>query len=290
MTYLEIEGIQPSSFAMTDPIPDTPAISPPLSDTALPHDNRTLSDTLLHDFRTWNWIEAAIEVGVNESTLRTRWWEAKIEPAYRHCPNPLRVVVRTTKAGKQFEEFTVHGIEVLKSYKAALSLGELAAENLLSEAKNKYPEPPEVPQPVDRIAEAETTEPEPEARSLTVEVGNHQIVLANPELPQTFSLEGLRHSEAVSIEDPLALAAQILQAADLITATMQTDIQQREQKLDDTRKAKDQIATKAQELKLESRLYQMQTDTLDKAVSQETSALQDALDTLKNLGKSEAVS
>lgn len=135
-----------------------------------------------------------------------------------------------------------------------------------------------------------TTEPEPEARSVAVEIGNHQVVLANPQLPQTFSLEGLRSSEVVSIEDPLVLAAQFLQVADNITTAMQNDLQQREQKLDDTRKAKDQIATKAQELKLESRLYRMQTDTLDKAVSQETAALQGALASLNNLGKSEAVS
>jgi hypothetical protein len=52
--------------------------------------------------------------------------------------------------------------------------------------------------------------------AVSVEVGNHVIVLSQPELPQTYSLETLRHSEVVAFDDPLALAAQFLQTADVL--------------------------------------------------------------------------
>ena len=120
----------------------------------------------------------------------------------------------------------------------------------------------------------------------TVEIGNHQIVLAPPPLPQTYSLESLRSSEAISMDDPLAVAQQFLEVANNLTTAMKGDIAQREQRLNETRKAKDAISAKAQELQLESRLYQLQTSVLDKSVTAETTALQEALAQLQTLGKS----
>ncbi len=119
----------------------------------------------------------------------------------------------------------------------------------------------------------------------TVEVGNHQIVLATPQLPQTYSLESLRTSEAISMDDPLAVAQQFLEVANNLTTAMKGDIAQREQRLNETRKAKDAIAGKAAELRLESRLYQLQTSVLDQSVTAETTALQEALAQLQTLGK-----
>ncbi|PZV06356.1 MAG: hypothetical protein DCF22_24055 [Leptolyngbya sp.] len=124
------------------------------------------------------------------------------------------------------------------------------------------------------------------AVTATVEIGNHQIVLAHPPLPQTYSLESLRSSEAVSMDDPLAVARQFLEVANHLTTAMKGDIAQREQRLDETRKAKDAIDAKAAELRLESRLYQLQTSVLDKSVTAETTALQEALAQLQTLGKS----
>jgi hypothetical protein len=129
-------------------------------------------------------------------------------------------------------------------------------------------------------------EPTVETPEITVEPGNHQIILSNPQLPQAFTLGGLRYDESVQLEDPLALANQFLQTADLITDAMQQDIQQREIKLSQTRQAKEKIAKKAAELHLEKRLYQQQAHMIDTAQTSETDALQQSLAALQDLGKS----
>ncbi len=126
---------------------------------------------------------------------------------------------------------------------------------------------------------------EPEQSVVSVEVGNHQIVLAQPEMPQTYSLESLRQSDVVAFDDPLAIAAQFLETADVLTAEMQRDIRLREQKLQQTQQAKAAIAEKATEFKLEARLYRERTEMLATAQSQETQGLQQSLTTLQSLGK-----
>ncbi len=120
---------------------------------------------------------------------------------------------------------------------------------------------------------------------VSVEVGNHSMILATPQLPQTYSLESLRVSESVQIEDPIAVAQQFLQVADSLVNSMQTDIQQRESRLQQTRQAKEAIAAKSNELKLEARLYRERASMLDSALSSETQNLQDALATIQQLGK-----
>ncbi len=69
---------------------------------------------------------------------------------------------------------------------------------------------------------------------------------------------------------------------------MDADIEQREQKLAATRQAKDTIAAKAQELKLEQRFYKERTHFIDTAQTHETQSLQTALSALQGLGKSTA--
>jgi hypothetical protein len=132
-----------------------------------------------------------------------------------------------------------------------------------------------------------STANEPAKPAVTVEVGNHQIVLAQPELPQLYSLESLRQSDVVAFDDPLAIAAQFLQTADALTEEMQRDIRVREQKLQQTQQAKAAITEKATEFKLEARLYRERTEMLATAQSQETQGLQQSLHTLQNLGKQE---
>jgi hypothetical protein len=124
-----------------------------------------------------------------------------------------------------------------------------------------------------------------EKPAVTVEIGNHVLVLSQPELPQTYSLESLRQSEVIAFDDPLAIAAQFLETADVLTAEMQRDIRVREQKLQQTQQAKAAIAEKANEFKLEARLYRERTAMLATAQSQETQGLQQSLTTLQNLGK-----
>ncbi|XHX75688.1 MAG: hypothetical protein RBJ76_00055 (plasmid) [Stenomitos frigidus ULC029] len=133
--------------------------------------------------------------------------------------------------------------------------------------------------------QALATANEPEKQAVTVEIGNHAITLAAPELPQTYSLESLRQSDVVAFDDPLAIAAQFLQTADALTEEMQRDIRMREQKLQQTQQAKNAIAEKASEFKLEARLYRERTEMLATAQSQETQDLQQSLTTLGKLGK-----
>lgn len=273
MNYQEFQGIEAPSFAATQYIPDSSGI-------AIPDQESERDRSELDEYCTWNWTEAATEVGVNESTLRKVWWEEAIEPAFRYSPMPLRVVTRTVKrSGRQIEEFTAAGIEVLRGYKAAKERGDRAAEMFLAEARAKYPAPDPSIEPIQ-------TQPEkPLNVTIEVESGNHKIVVPPPVLPQSYSLEGLRHIESIEIEDPLALADQFLEAADFVQDAMQRDIEQREQKLQQTRKAKTAITAKAQELKLEQRLYRERANQVSAAQSEETQALQDALDVLQGLGK-----
>lgn len=275
MNHQEFQGIKAPSFAMSVQIPDLSTIA--VADTE-PDESRTSSDT--DDcYRTWNWQEAADALEIKEPTLRKIWWVAKLEPAFRYCPEPLRVVTRTTPT-KEIEEFTAFGMEVLRAYKAAKEKGDRAAEVFLAEAREKYPAP---------IVSAPNTSPESSKRPATVQVeveaGNHKIVVPPPVLPQSYTLESLRQIESVEIEDPLALANQFLEAADLLQCAMQRDIEERQQKLQQTRQARNAVVAKAQELKLEQRFYRERANQVSSAQTEETQALQDAFTTLQGLGK-----
>lgn len=225
--------------------------------------------------RTYTFNQMSELLEVNESTLRKRWWE-KLEVAYRHCPQPLRQQVRISSSGKPMYEFTEFGLQAFREYKAAVEEG--LGDRYLQAISFQFavPEAPDPP------------EPETLQQEIAVDPGNHQIVLATPDLPQEYSLETLRTTESITLEDPLAIAQQFIQIADLLVDAMDSDIQQRETKLKQTQKAKETIATKAGELKLEQRLYRERTRQLDTALTDETASLQDALKTLQTLGKSSA--
>ncbi|MBW4662202.1 MAG: hypothetical protein KME15_26415 [Drouetiella hepatica Uher 2000/2452] len=118
-----------------------------------------------------------------------------------------------------------------------------------------------------------------------IESGNHQIVLSAPSLPATLTLENLRSGSVTSIADPLNVAASFLQNADALIAAMNGDLQRRQQELQQTATAKDAIAQKAQELKLESRLYQQNANAIDQAQTQATTQLTTALEALQAFTK-----
>ena len=133
-------------------------------------------------------------------------------------------------------------------------------------------------------------EPEPPAApapaAMTIHTGNHCTTLAVPGFDGlTVDLGQFRDSTALVIEDPLAVAEQFLQTADLIQGALAVDIAEREQRLARTKQAQAQVATKAQQLALEQRLYRLQTAQLDQAQTNETTALADALAQLQSLGK-----
>ncbi len=129
------------------------------------------------------------------------------------------------------------------------------------------------------------SEPEPEPIQTTVEVGNHQIVLSTPELPAQFSLESLRFGESITFEDPLVIASQFIAVADQISDAMETDLDNRKAKLNQTKQAKDAIAAKAMALKLQQQRYQEKAYRIDSEQSDQTDSLKEALELLQALGK-----
>lgn len=136
-----------------------------------------------------------------------------------------------------------------------------------------------------RQASSPPPPPAPGATSAIVEVGNHKIIVATPQLPQTYSLAGLRTGEAQQFNNPLAIAQQLVNAAQQLREAMNADIQQREQTLAETRAASQAVAAEAEKLALEARLYQLQTQALDRDVTAETQELQRRLIELQSLGK-----
>lgn len=127
-----------------------------------------------------------------------------------------------------------------------------------------------------------------ESVSLTrphVESGNHQIVLTAPALPVALTLENLRTGTVTSIADPLSVAAAFLENADALIAAMNGDLQRRQQELQQTATAKEAVAQKAQELKSESRLYQVTASAIGQAQTQATTQLTTALEALQAFEK-----
>jgi hypothetical protein len=131
-------------------------------------------------------------------------------------------------------------------------------------------------------APAEPTAP----AGMTIHTGNHCTALNVPGFAgMTVDLGQFRSSESLVIADPMAAAAKFLQTADLIQGALAGDIAAREQRLQQTKQAQQAVATKAQQLALEQRLYRLQTGQLDQAQTDETTALADALAALQSLGK-----
>ena len=129
------------------------------------------------------------------------------------------------------------------------------------------------------------SEPEPVPIQTTVEVGNHQIVLSTPQIPAQFSLESLRFGESIAFEDPLVIASQFIAVADQISDAMQNDLDDRKLKLNQTKQAKDAIASKATALKLQKQRYQEKAYKIDSEQSDQTDSLKEALELLQALGK-----
>ena len=129
------------------------------------------------------------------------------------------------------------------------------------------------------------SDPEPAPIQTTVEVGNHQMVLATPQLPAAFSLESLRFGESITFEDPLAVATQFIEVADQISDAMETDLDNRKEMLNQTKQAKDAIAAKAMALKLQQQRYQEKAYRIDSEQSDQTDSLKEALELLQALGK-----
>lgn len=126
----------------------------------------------------------------------------------------------------------------------------------------------------------------PQGGAITISQGNHCQTLTVPSFGGLdIDLGQFRDSESLILEDPLAAAEQFLAAADMLQGALGADIAQREQRLQATKQAQAQVASKAQQLALEQRLYRLQAAQLDQATTEETTALADTLAQLQSLGK-----
>lgn len=223
--------------------------------------------------RTYTFKEAAdlLDCG-DESTLRNRYWKQKIEPAFRHCPTPLQSIAKYDTNGNPIYRLNGTAIEVLRAFLVAKAEGRDDA--FLMAAREQFPAPPPPAQ----------SEPEPQTqREINVET-KAATVVETPALPQTYSLATLT-TGSIEIDDPLALATQVVAAIDHVQSAMKTDIERKEQKLNDTRKAKEIVSNKVQELKFEQRLYQERNAAINSAQSQDTQSLQELASFLQALGK-----
>ena len=178
-----------------------------------------------------------------------------------------------------------HGINKGTASKAARDLGHDTSKGLSAQAYADLKVAYDLPDYQEPKPEPETQVTQPGALQVYVETGNHSKSITVPGISGTFDLSQFRASESVSIEDPLAVAAQFIEAANVITQEMDKDAAARELKLQQTRTAREMVANKAQELQLEQRLYRERTRAADMAQTQEAQALQDAMAGLQSLGK-----
>ena len=88
---------------------------------------------------TFTFKQASKILGCNESTLRRRYWQEKVEPAFKHCSTPLRTIARYNRDDRPVFEFSKFGLEVLKAFLVAKSEGR--EDKFLIEARQQYPAP-----------------------------------------------------------------------------------------------------------------------------------------------------
>ncbi|NJL20558.1 MAG: hypothetical protein HC895_06685 [Leptolyngbyaceae cyanobacterium SM1_3_5] len=250
------------SFGRTDsiviPFPGQPADQPATSPQDIASDSTSTTTG-----RTYTFKEAAelLQCG-DESTLRNRYWKEKVEPAFRHFPTPLQSIARYDRNDKPIYRLNEMAIAVLRAFLNAKAEGREDA--FLLAARQEYP----APTPPDTPDGDSITQP-----SIAVETKAATVVDA-PELPQTYSLAAFA-GEAIEIDDPLALANQIVQAIDHVQNAMQADIDRKEKKLNDTRKAQKIVSEKVQELKFDQRFYQEKATQLSNSQTENTQALQE---------------
>ena len=220
---------------------------------------------------------------VSKNTLKNNWFSAggRIDRIYQglELPSPLK-----TDSGR----ITPFGIAAVFEFAALVHFGSKPYDDYILSIRNHYTT--NVGNETGKVDESVPPDSNAPANSaivpfVEVEVGNHQTVLPSPQLPQIYTLQGLRAGESVQIDDPIALANQAVQVITMVQTVMKADIQDRSQKLQETKQAEKMLNEKVQELKLDQRFYQEKANQIDFAQTQSTQTLQEALSVLQALGK-----
>ena len=159
-------------------------------------DNRTEAGqgTDIDPDKTFTFADVSQLLDVNESTLRRRWWAEKIEPAFQHCPTPLRVKVRETRSGSPVYEFTVFGLQVFGEYKSANE--QERGDRYLDGIRVKYPAP-EVEQM--ELIEPEPIEDEPEVKPGALARRESSSIARFSEMLSEFDIDLEADEESVSL-------------------------------------------------------------------------------------------
>lgn len=214
---------------------------------------------------------------VSKNTLKNNWFNVggRIDRIYQGLELPLK-----TDSGR----VTPFGINAVFEFAALVHFGSKHYDDYVLSVQAHYLSAvfagsSDVAEPADESASSAEIVP------FEVEVGNHQKTLPPPALPQIYTLQGLRSGESVQIDDPIALANQVVQAINRVQDVMKNDLRNREQKLQETKQAQKTVDAKVQELKLDQRFYQEKANQVDFAQTETTQTLQEAISVLQDLGK-----
>lgn len=128
---------------------------------------------------------------------------------------------------------------------------------------------------------------QPIEKPVTIEVGNHSMVLSKPCVPSTVELGKLRSVEIEYYEDPLAVAESWIENADLIIDALDEDMDSRLARVKRTKNARQKLQDKAHEMEVKKRIYRERAILADTLLNEETELLKDAMTMLDSLKKTE---
>lgn len=155
-----------------------------------------------------------------------------------------------------------------------------------SERKQTKPEPAKIAE----SGSVQIGEPEPERqvqpREIEVLRGNHRGSLATPSIPKTIDLGQFRSDLAMTetVDNPLALAANFIAAADMVITAMDADERQMAGKIAQTRQARRAVTRKADQLKFRRQVYGVRSEILAQQQALENEGLTDGLEVLEEMG------
>lgn len=120
---------------------------------------------------------------------------------------------------------------------------------------------------------------------VTVETGNHQMVVSTPDLPVAFSLEGLRSTEVTRYDNPLELAMRYKSAGESVVEGMLADVDDRNRRNAETQDAINIIRETNQKIESAAAAYQMVAKLQDSEQNARMQQLQVEAAKLNGLGK-----
>ncbi|MGB3613772.1 MAG: hypothetical protein WBA10_08265 [Elainellaceae cyanobacterium] len=131
-----------------------------------------------------------------------------------------------------------------------------------------------------------------DSSSIQILQGNHRGSLPTPALPSTIDLGQFRGDLATTetADDPLALAANFIAAADAVVGAMEADEKRMAGQIAQTRQARRAVTQKAESLKQRQQLYSVRAEILAQQQATENEGLTDGLQVLQSMGNGDGSS